>query len=241
MPHSGPDSLHAHLRETAPHLPIAGPVRLAMTVGPLVGFGLILALATLWRGSEAAWFMAGVAGGSFVAVGKFVVAAGVFENAPVGVWVLVPLIVYVEAATATMLIANFGLFYRIPVLGKRLDAIQTATWSLLRTQKWMRRFTLVGMILFVAAPFSGSGAVGGAILGRLLGLTRVSTLVATIVGSAIGTSLTGLGAVLLGDQIHAIKDSPVLVVCGVVLLLAILAAIEQGLRKARPTGTSTNP
>ena len=240
MPGSGPDSLHAHLREIAPHLPIPWPIRLAMTLGPIVGFALILATAALLKGSDAAWFMAGVAGGSFIAVGKFVVAVGVSPEAPVGIWVLVPLIVYVEAATAAILVANFMIFYRIPFLGKRLDQIQTATWSLLRAQKWMRRFTVAGMILFVAAPFSGSGAVGGAILGRLLGLTRASTLVTTVVGSAIGTSLTGLGATLAREQLNGIMKSPVLTVGSVLVLLAVLGIIGYGLRTKPHDTSATN-
>ena len=239
MPMTDTQTLRARLHEVAPHRPIAPFIRLVMTLGPLVGFGLILAGAALWRGAKAAWFMAAVAGGSFVLVGKFVILAGVENHAPVGAWVLVPLVVYVETATAVILIANFMLFYRIPILGKRLDAIQTATWNVLHAQKWMRRFTLVGTIVFVAAPFAGSGAVGGAILGRLLGLTRASTLVATVVGSAIGTALVALGAALARDELNALMKSPVLTVGAFVLVLALLAVIGRALRKG--SGAPTSP
>ena len=238
MPGTDSPSPHAHLREIAPHLPIPWPIRLAMTLGPLAGLGLILAGAALWRGAKAAWFMAGIAGGSFVVMGKFVVLLGVENHSPVGVWALVPLVVYVETATALILVANFMLFYRIPILGKRLDAIQTATWNVLHAQKWMRRFTLVGTVLFVAAPFSGSGAIGGAILGRLLGLTRASTLVATVVGSAIGTTLMGLGAVLAREQLSSLMESPVRSVGALVLVLALLAAIGRALRKSSKSPTT---
>ena len=214
------------LAEHDPFPALSRRARLAMTIGPFAGLGLILMAALVAWGYGASAFLAAMLLGSFVGGGKFVIFGGLPAAAPLGVWWLAGLVVYGDLGTALVLMANMSVFYRVPVLGRRLAACHEAGWHVLRTHRWMRRAAWLGVAVFVAAPFQGSGAVVGTFLARLLGLSRVATLTAIGFGSAVGCyALAAIGAIWR-QRISQVAQDPV--VCAIVLGITIAILVVLG-------------
>jgi len=199
--------------------------RFAMTAGPVVGFGVILLVATLVAGGRAAMDLAGAELGSFIGGGKFVILWGLSAKS-VNVWWLAAMVVYGDVATALVLMANMTFFYRLPLLGKRLATCHEAGWYVLHANPWMRRVAWLGVAAYVAAPFQGTGAVVGTLLARILGESRVATLTATLVGSTAGCLLlAGVGAAA-GKQLHKYATDPYVV--GAIVVTTLVALVVVG-------------
>jgi len=115
--------LARRLAENDPSLRFPRRMRVAMTVGPFVGFALILAVASIASGFGAVMWLAGIELGSFVGGGKFVIFSGVLRDVIMGIfgdvpstappspWVLAGMVVYGDIATASVLLANMGVLY----------------------------------------------------------------------------------------------------------------------------------
>jgi hypothetical protein len=89
-----------------------------MTLGPLVGFAVILFVAGVIVHPGAAGFLASLAAGMFLGGGKLVILAGAVEQAPVGHWELAALVVYVDLATALVVLGGIHHLDRLPVPGR---------------------------------------------------------------------------------------------------------------------------
>ncbi len=225
------------LAEDDPSLKFPRRLRVAMTIGPFLGFGVILLFAWLLSSYRTAIWLALIEIGSFIGLGKFVIFGGtvrevvlrifgyVPKTPPPSPWVLAATVVYGDIATAMVLLANMGVLYRMGRLGRRLAACHDAGWSVLRTHRWMRRAAWVGVALFVAAPFQGTGAVIGTILARILGMSWFSTLSATAVGSLAGC----LGIALLGSyaqkRVQAFAEHPVAMLIALATSIAIMVLL----------------
>jgi len=190
-----------------------------MTVGPVAGFGLILLITALWVGRPAALFLLGMTVGGFIGGGKLVILAGAVINAPVSMLPIAGMVVYGDVSTALLIIANMHHLYRMPAVGRRLAAAREAGFRVLRIHKRMRLTTELFLIIFVAAPFQGTGAVLGVVLGRILGLSRLAIVSTTLLGSTIGSSLVVLAGKLGQDEIAKIADNPVLGIGTVIVTL----------------------
>ncbi len=197
-----------------------------MTIGPLVGLAIMLLAALRAWGYKAAAFLAAMLLGSFIGGGKFVIFGGLPREAPLGVWWLAGLVVYGDLGTALVLMANMMVFYRVPLLGRRLAACHEAGWRVLRTHRWMRRAAWLGVAVFVAAPFQGSGAVVGTFLARLLGLSRVATLTAIGFGSAVGCYGLAMVGAIWRERIQQVATNPI--VGAVVLVVTIVVLVVLG-------------
>jgi hypothetical protein len=191
-----------------------------MTIGPVVGFGLIILGTALWAGRAAGIFLLGMTIGGFVGGGKLVVLAGAVAGAPVSMLPLAVMVVYGDVTTALVITANMHYLYRIPAIGRRLAAAREAGFRVLKVHKWMRRTAELGLVIFVAMPFQGSGAVLGVILGRILGLSRLAIVSMTLLGSGIGASFVVLAGKLGQDEIAKLADNPVLGFGTVIVTLA---------------------
>lgn len=196
-----------------------------MTIGPLAGLGLILLAALLAWSYKASAFLAAVLLGSFVGGGKFVIFGGLPTAAPLGVWWLAGLVVYADLATALVLMANMSVFYRMPLLGRRLAACHDAGWHVLRTHRWMRRAAWLGVAVFVAAPFQGSGAVVGTFLARLLGLSRLATMAAIGFGSVVGCYALAVIGDVWQERIRQVATNPVVGAVVLAVTIAILVVL----------------
>lgn len=209
-----------------------------MTIGPLLGFGVILLVViAVWGRQFAAWLL-GAGLGSYLGPGKFVILGGLFrglvadmlgfvpQTEPPSPTVLAGVVVYAEVGTALFMMANMTVLYRVPWLGARLAAAHEADWYVLRVHPWMRRMAELGVALFVALPFQGTGAVMGTVLGRVLGLTRTATLCCVAAGSAAGCLVLAQMGDVLGDRLHQIAGHPL--ATAIALAVAIAALIVAG-------------
>lgn len=195
-------------------------VRLLMTISPFAGFSLIVLVTYLLVGGAAVAFVTGTTVGSFIGAGKFVILAGMVDSAPVNVWVLATLVVYGDLATTLVMVANFHLLFGLPVIGKWLRQAQETSWNVLRANRWMRSMAWVGVVVFIAMPFQGTGAVVGTVLARLLALPPWATFSAVATGSALGCYPLALVGAGLSRRIQSIAIHPVLVV-GIFVLLGV--------------------
>jgi uncharacterized membrane protein len=199
--------------------------RLAMTVGPLVGFGIILLVAVIVSGYRASAVLFTAEVGSFIGGGKFVILWGLTPKSTVSVWWLAAMVVYGDVATALVLMANMRVFYRMPWLGRRLASCHEAGWYVLHANPWMRRVAWLGVAIYVGAPFQGTGAVVGTLIARILGESRLATLSATLVGSTAGCVLLAAIGTAAGEQLQKYATNPVIVVATLVTTLAALVLV----------------
>ncbi|MBM4106938.1 MAG: small multi-drug export protein [Phycisphaerae bacterium] len=136
---------------------------------------------------------------------------------------LFTMVMWMDLATACVLIYHLGFLFRIPFLGPRMLGLVEDGRFILEKQPWIRRATFVGLIAFVAVPLAATGSVGGAIFGRLLGLSRGGTFVAIFLGSLLGCGVMYLGAGVLNRYLDPddpwLKIGGIAVIVGLVLLL----------------------
>jgi len=201
-------------------LPMWG--RVLMTVGPWLGYGVLLLLAGLIYNYQTVLFLLTMFIGAFIGGGKLIVFAGAVEGAPVGVWPLAGVVVWGDLATACFLVANIEWINRIPALGPKIAAAHAAGHRVLATHSWMRRATFFGLIFFIAVPFQGTGAVIGVLLGRILGLTRKAMVLAVFAGSSLGALAMAQLAHFGREEVAAIAKNPWL---GVITLVLVLLAM----------------
>lgn len=200
--------------------------RLLMTFGPLVVLGLILLVTHLLRGWGTALYLAGIAVGSFIGGGKFVILLGAAKNAPLGVWPLAHIVIYGDIATMFIMMANLHVLYRLPWVGRKLAQAHEASHYVLKANPWMRRLAWIGLAVFVAVPFQGTGAVGGTILGRILGMSYLSIGTAIPVGSLLGCyPLALLGMYGRARGFRHVADHPLAAVLFFVLLIAVICIL----------------
>ena len=190
--------------------PLSLWLRFLMTIGPLLAYGLILLVAAILSGRDAAFFLLSMTIGGFIGGGKLVILAGAVSTAPVKIWTLAGLVVYVDIATALIIMANMHLLYRIPALGRRLAMAREAGFRVLTLHKWMRRAAEIGLSLFIAVPFQGTGAVLGVVLGRILGLSRLAIFFTILGGSTVGSVLVAFVGNMGRDEITKLVDAPLL-------------------------------
>lgn len=220
------------LEEDDPNPRLSKGERVVMTAGPLGGFGAILLVTALVWGVGAATFLASMELVSFIGGGKFVifgpaVLGDTFRSADFSPWALAGLVVYGDIGTCLIMMANMTLLYRTPWLGvgRRLALAHEAGWYMLHVHRWMRRAAWLGVAVFVAAPFQGTGAVIGTIIARILGLSRWGTLSATAVGSAAGCSVLALLGDIGRKQAETMTRHPVMTATILAVILVALVLL----------------
>lgn len=187
-------------------------VRVIMTIGPLAGYGLLALLVSAIWGWGTSAFMTGMAVGNFIGAGKFVIFAGLAPDAAAGVWALAAVVIYCDLGTAIVLLAHIEALYRLPWLGPKFHHLTNAGVRVLSVHPWMRRFTWLGVMVFVAAPFQGTGAVLGTIIARLLGMSRVASATAIGLGAACGASFLAGFAHVARARLEELSQNPWLAV-----------------------------
>jgi uncharacterized membrane protein len=197
-----------------------------MTVGPLVGFALILFVAGVLVHPGAAGFLASLSAGTFVGGGKLVIVAGAVEDAPVGHWEIAALVVYIDIATALILLAGIHHLDRLPGLGRRLANARASSARMLAHSPWMHRVAWLTLAGFVAVPLNGTGALVGAVLGRTLGLSRVAIVAATACGSITVSIALAVASGYWANRINDLAARPNLglIVVATMLTLTVVTS-----------------
>jgi uncharacterized membrane protein len=103
----------------------------------------------------------------------------------------------IDSLLGSFLCLNFDYAKKIPLAGKRIAAFEEIGRNTLKKHSWLKRFTLVGLFIFVVIPFQGSGALAGSIVGRIIGMRSWRVLVAVIGGTFTSVMLLAYSADLL--------------------------------------------
>ncbi len=216
--------------------PLSAASRWTLVAAPLVGFALILVAIGLFVSPAAAGFVASLAAGTFVGGGKLVILAGAVAQAPVGHWGLAALVVYIDLATALVMMGGIHLLDRLPGAGRRLAAARASGFRILNRNPWMHRAAWVALAIFIAVPFNGTGSLLGSVIGRLLGLSRTAIMSAIGFGSIVGAGALALASGIWAERINALAREPLL---GFVVVAVAIALTFLGSRLAfgPPSGT----
>lgn len=158
-------------------------------------------------------------------VAYFVPPAGKESIIPIAIlmgypWWLITLVIFLlDVAVSLFVVWNFDLALKIPFVGRLLESGMTVGRNYTEAQPWLRRFSTIGLILFVFFPLQGTGAMNGSILGRLLGLDKHRVFACVCTGSLASCLVIALGADVLLD---IYQQNPTL---GIGILIAIIVAV----------------
>lgn len=206
----------------------------------LAGYGGIY----LWSGWRAVIAIATAMVVTFFALGKFAVLASLGHEdwLPAGVpdeflnpWALAGMVAYMDVMTGLLVAYNLDLLYRLPVLGRRLVRVRENAVSILASNRWLSRIAVLGVVLFVAFPLTGTGAVGGTFVGKIVGLRRRTTLACIVVGAVLGSFGLAVGAHYLEREFEAVLENPFFLGGLVVVLVALFTALGKLMFARRPT------
>lgn len=134
-------------------------------------------------------------------------------------WLITAVIFLLDVAVSLFVVWNFDLALKIPIIGRLLESGMTIGRNYTESQPWLRKFSTIGLILFVFFPLQGTGAMNGSILGRMLGLDKARVFACVCTGSLTSCLVFALGADVLLD---VYQRDPTL---GIGILIAIIVAV----------------
>lgn len=108
-------------------------------------------------------------------------------------WQITVGIVVGDMVLAIIIVYNFGLLLRIPLIGRLLRYFMEKTNQVLQKYLWIRELSLIGLFLFMYIPFMGSSAIITTIVGRLLSVAPRTLLMIVFVGSVLATLTMAVG------------------------------------------------
>jgi uncharacterized membrane protein len=138
------------------------------------------------------------------------------------------LVTYLDFVVAAFLAFHLGFMFRIPFFGPKAADLIGDTQSLVHDRPWVKRASVLVLIVFVIFPTSSTGSVGGSIFGNLMGLSRLSTFLSILVGSVLGNGLMYLLAGQFEKYID--KDAWWLKLAGVAFCLVLVVFLERRYR-----------
>ena len=229
----------------------------ATLVGPFAATAAMLAAVLATHDLAYLQKLLVTAAATFFVFGRFVILGGVEADPAASEQLaeihgfltrgeLFAMVVWMDVATACVLVYHQGFLFRLPFLGPRLLGLVEDGRFILRRQPWIRRATFVGLVAFVMFPLAATGSVGGAIFGRLVGLSRAAALLAIVLGSVIGCGAMYLGAGFINR--HVDRSNPWLTVSGIAVVLAVIVLLNwryrcmkrrAGEAGDRPAGTAS--
>jgi len=176
----------------------------ATLAGPFVVLlGGVLIIALFRGGTDAAGLLGRIVL-TFFALGKLAILTGT-DNSLFSTGFLAGMVVVMDLLTASVCICHLGWRYRIPRLGPILGELQQDGRIILEQNPWMRRATMLAIVVFVTFPLAATGAVGGVLFGRLLGLGRLRTMIGIGLGSLLGSGIMMLASEGIGELF---KETP---------------------------------
>lgn len=133
--------------------------------------------------------------------GKMIPLLGAYMFPPFGKETIIPIaiargvnpvivsssIITLDALTAVFLALNFNLLYSLPFIGNLIKKFEKVGNKTLERRKWIKRFSTVGLLLFMLIPFQGTGAISTSLIGRLAGVDVYRVVFAVFAGSVLTT------------------------------------------------------
>ncbi len=205
-------------------------------IGPFAISAALLALLFALNGGAFVQRLLATAAAGFFLFGKFLILGG--HDPAVAHYqeffspeALFLLVVYMDVATALLLVFHAGALFRIPWLGNHLAALVADGRFILKSRPWMRRATFLATVAFVMFPLAATGSVGGAIFSRLLGMSRVASLLAILTGSVLGCGAMYFGASVVNRYLD--RNDPVVTIGGIACIAGILLFLNLRYRRAK--------
>lgn len=214
--------------------------RIAAILAALTAGGLFVAGVAFWQDGPSAWQAAAFLGASAAGVGKLVIFAALSADCRLSPWTLAVAATIAEVGLAAILVFHLDLLFRIRRVGPRLLAIRAQSVRYLRAHRWLRRLAGVGVAIYTALPFSGTGPLGSTFFGEVAGLPPRTLLLGIAAGSVASSALMALGTVALERRMEALIRHPIMTVLGVALTLAFLLLLGRAWRRTgRAEGAET--
>ncbi len=143
---------------------------------------------------------------------------------------------YIDGMVALFLYWNWDLIQSIPVIGPALKRFEESMRRKMKKREWVRRLGYVGIVLFVAFPFQGSGGVGGTIMGHMLGLNPRRVLYAITIGAFLGCFLIAVISYYAYEATTNILSgkNPIWTVLSLVLITVVVVTIWMIYRRKSP-------
>lgn len=214
---------------------------------PLVITIAVLGLIVVFKGWTWTGQLIVCAGTQFVLAGKFIVFAGLdpsLSERGFTVLVFAMLVVYMDVLVGSVVMINIAVFYKIPLLGNKLDQIQANSEEMLEANPWARKATFIALMAFVAFPLTGTGAIGGGFFGRMLGLKRKTTFLGLLCGSILGTAgIYGL-SLIFGNVLEYLEcpwAKAGLIIGGIVVIAAFIYVLSRRVKKGFGNNNNSKP
>jgi len=140
-----------------------------------------------------------------------VILVGTYVFTPLGLEISVPLgitklglhpaylvgtLLFTDIIVTLFIIWNLPVLKKVPGIGRIISAIERKGKKTFEKSKKVAGATFFGLMLFVAVPFQGTGAIGGSIIGTLIGFPQRYILIAVVMGTLLRLTLYTL--VILG-------------------------------------------
>src|SRR5262249_10324962 len=128
---------------------------------------------------------------------------------------------------------NFGYVRRFPITGEFSEIFLRQSESLLRRHAWLRRCSLLALVIYAMMPFKGSGGIGGTLLGFVLGVGGLKTWVAVLTGSAIASFSLAYSAAAARDVLMRMRRGGYVVLAFFICVVAYNFYRQKRISRAR--------
>lgn len=199
------------------------PLWLGTLIGPGILTAVLLAVIYVVAGPAYWWKLVGAAVGSFAIAGRFTILAS--ESLHLPPEHLFWMVTYQDVMVALFFAFHVGFMYRLPKIGPKIAELSVDSEFILSHQPWMKRFTFMGLLAFIAFPLAATGSVGGAIFGRLLGLSRWAIFWGSTIGAVIGNVAMLLLAEVVNDYLP--ENSWLVKYGGIPIIILIILLLER--------------
>ncbi len=163
---------------------------------------------------------------SLVGGGKFTILFALKEDflALSPYQIMLP-VMYIEFSQGIMFLYNVDLFRRIKKIRKYLDMLRLAADRMFEKWPTMRKLAFGTLIIFVALPFQGTGAIGGVVFSSVLGMRLFKTLIGIFIGSIMGNMILAVGVDIFQEKFVEFAKDPLVLVTFIVILIGCIWAI----------------
>ena len=121
-------------------------------------------------------------------------------------WQLAYVVMSVNAVSGWFYTYNLDLLERLWKIGPWLRRSRINARAMLEHRPWIRRWSVVGVCLFVVTPLPGSGALGGSLVGRLVGISKRATVLAVAIAGIVVCSAYAMLAKELKTALDRLEE-----------------------------------
>jgi hypothetical protein len=167
-----------------------------------------------------------IIGGLMLAYILPMVPTGKESVIPIGIavgfpwWLMAFTIALLDVLGGIFMALNFDIALKIPGFGRWLQKFITNGEQFFERRPWLRRFSFMGVALFIMFPLQGSGRA--TFVGRMMGLSPVRVLLAITIGAFVGCTIIALSAEAIKNLILMYPLLGISVAVAVIVVLAML-------------------